>query len=48
MEVIDSGFHGSFYFGVSEYSDGKVNKLKVNELKVIKHLRLLDIWSSQW
>ena len=38
MEVTDSGFHGSFYFGVSAYADGKVNKLKL-----IKHLRLLDI-----
>lgn len=29
MEVTASGFHGSFYFGISEYADGKENKLKV-------------------
>lgn len=29
MEVTVSGFHGSFYFGTSEYVDGKENKLKV-------------------
>ena len=29
MEVTVSGFHGSFYFGTSEYADGKENKLKV-------------------
>lgn len=29
MEVTVSGFHGSFYFGTSEYDDGKENKLKV-------------------
>lgn len=38
MEVTASGFHGSFYFGISEYADGKENKLKV-----IKHVHLLDI-----
>ena len=38
MEVTDRGFHGCFYFGVSAYADGKVNKMKV-----IKHLSLLDI-----
>ena len=38
MEVTVCGFHGSFYFGISEYADGKENKLKVN-----KHVRLLDI-----
>ena len=38
MEVSVSGFHGSFYFGISEYASGKENKLKV-----IKHVRLLDI-----
>jgi hypothetical protein len=38
MEVTASGFHGSFYFGTSEYADGKENKLKI-----IKHVRLLDI-----
>jgi len=38
MEVTASGFHGSFYFGISEYADGKENKLKV-----IKHVRMLDI-----
>ena len=29
MEVTVCGFHGSFYFGTSEYADGKENKLKV-------------------
>lgn len=29
MEVTVSGFHGSIYFGTSEYADGKENKLKV-------------------
>lgn len=29
MEVTVSGFYGSFYFGTSEYADGKENKLKV-------------------
>lgn len=29
MEVTVSGFQGSFYFGTSEYADGKENKLKV-------------------
>ena len=38
MEVTVSGFHGSFYFGISEYVGGKENILKV-----IKHVRLLDI-----
>jgi hypothetical protein len=38
MEVTVSGFHGSFYFENSEYVDGKENKLKI-----IKHVRLLDI-----
>ena len=36
MEVTVSGFHGSFYFGTSEYAGGKENKLKI-----IKHVRLL-------
>ena len=31
MEVTVSGFHGSFYFGTSEYADGKENKSK-NEI----------------
>lgn len=38
MEFTVSGFHGSFYFGTSEYVDGKENKLKI-----IKHVCLLDI-----
>lgn len=38
MEVTVSGFHGSFYFGTSEYAGAKENKLKI-----IKHVRLLDI-----
>ena len=38
MEATVCGFHGSFYFGISEYADGKENKLKV-----IKHVRMLDI-----
>ena len=39
MEVTVSGFHGSFYFGTSEYAGGKENKLKI-----IKHVRLLEIY----
>ena len=42
MEVTVSGFHGSFYFGTSEYAGGKENKLKI-----IKHVRLFDSRSGK-